>query len=62
MRISQVKRIVTGHLANEEKNVFELNKDNRDRLVDRERDDSCGGGRLGGGAIEQKGKRAHGHG
>ena len=38
-----------------------LNKQNRDRLTDGEQDDSQWGG-VRGGAIEQKGKRTHGHG
>ena len=36
-----------------------LNKKNRDRPVDKQRDDSYGGGMLGDRAIEQIGKRAH---
>ena len=39
-----------------------LNKQRRDRLVDREQDDSDGGRRLGDGKVQQKGKRTHGHG
>ena len=35
---------------------------NRDRLIDREQDDSKGGVSLGGGGIEQKRKRTDGHG
>ena len=40
------------------------NKQNRDRLIDRKQDDSYGGWgvELGGGGIEEKGKRTHGHG
>ena len=37
-------------------------KQNRDRLIDREQGDSYGGGELGGGGMEQKGKRTRGHG
>ena len=35
---------------------------NRDRLIDREQDNSSIRWNLGGGGIKQKGKRTHGHG
>ena len=38
------------------------NKQNRDRLMDREQDDSYWGEEIGGERMEQKGKRTHGHG
>ena len=38
-----------------------INKQNRDRLIDREQGDSSGGG-VGGWRIEKKRKRTHGQG
>ena len=38
-----------------------MNRENGDRLIDREQGDSWGRGRGGGGGIEQRGKGTHGH-
>ena len=51
------------HSYRESNEQTELTKQNRDRLIDGEQMTANRGGRqLGGGAIEQKGKRTHGHG
>ena len=40
----------------------ELTRKIEDRFIDGEQMTANGGGRLGGGGTEQKGKRTHGHG